>query len=193
MRRVDMAGQIVDCTGRAFADLTNPYTGERMLVQMLVTKSGEPRFFAPRGYSTSQRFGTRDDAYAAWARSEGVDGARAGQPLVCAYTGKPLVLCHDETGWWFDGGFDPRMFYSRSEFLYFATMRDGVSKYEKPGLMSHVGITKERQKAPESHETRMLDGSLETAENVMHKVGFEPERKTQVSMSIPHKKKGKSR
>ena len=187
-----MAGQIVDCTGRAFADLTNPYTGERMLVRMLATKSGEPRFFAPRGYSTSQRFGTREAAYAAWARSEGVAGARVGQPLVCAYTGKPLILHHDETGWWFDGGFDPRMFYSRSEFLYFATMRNGVSKYKNPKGQDHVWIAKEQQKTVESHETRMLDGSLETAEQAMHKPGFEPEWKTKVSMFVPIKK-GKSK
>lgn len=179
-----MAGQTVDCTGRAFAELTNPYTREKMNVKMMVTKSGGPRFFSPGGYSTAQRFGTREAAYSAWARAEGVEGARNGQPLVCAYTGAPLSLHHDETGWWFEGGFDPRMFYTRQEFLYFATMRNGVSKYEKPGPVTHVGIIREKTKPIESHETRMLDGSIEIAEQVMHSSGFSPEKKTKVSMAV---------
>jgi len=181
--------QTVTCTGSAFKGLTDPYTGKPMVVKMLSTKNGVPKFFAPQTYSTYTRFGSKKVAYDNWAKSEGIEGARDGQPIVCAYTGKQLVPKHDETGYYFDGGFDPRKFYTREEFLYYATMRNGVSKYDKPGEPSKVEVVKEKpDRQITSHEAPMLEGSLEIAEDAMKKSGFAPQKKTKVSMSVSAKK-----
>ena len=181
--------QTVTCTGAAFKGLTNPYTGEPLVVKMITTKSGTPKFFAPKTYSTYTRFGSKKLAYDNWAKSEGIEGVRKGQPIVCAYTGEQLVPKNDETGCYFDGGFDPRRFYTREEFLYYATMRNGVSKYAKPGEPKKVMIVREKpDRQILSHEPPMLEGSLEIAEDAMKKSGFAPQKKTKVSMSVSEKK-----
>lgn len=182
-----MANKMVTCTGAAFKSLTDAYTGAPMVVKMLVTKSGEAKFFSPSTYSASTRYATKAAAYASWARSEGIADVRKGQPIVCAYTGEPLVLRHDETGWYFEGGFDPRRFYTRAEFLYYATMRGGKSAYKKPGTESSVGVVTEK-KTIKKRETPMLDGSMERAAAAMEASGVAFEKKTVVSMSTPKRR-----
>lgn len=175
----------VTCTGRAFRGLRDPYTGEPLVVKMVALRTGEARFFAPGAYSPRERFATRAEAHARWMTAEGIEGVRRGQPIVCAYTGERLVPAHDAAGFYFDGGFDPRVPRSRDEFLYYATMRGGVSRYERPGAPSRVSAVHERpDRQVLSHEAPMLEGSLERAEAAMKKSGFAPQRKTRVSMSV---------
>lgn len=172
--------QTVNCTGRAFADLTDPYTGRHLDTKMLVTARG-PRFFAPTAYSTAQRFSTREAAYNAWAMSEGVADVRKGQPITCAYTGRMLTLRHDETGYWFEGGFDPRRFYTRSEFLHYAAMRGGVSKYPAPSKEIRVDAVREPAKPVRTHEPAMHEEMQRVAHEVAGHIGAKRTTKVRVS------------
>lgn len=185
--------QSVKVTAKAFADLVNPYTGLPVEVMMMTTKTGVPKFYAPKTYSTHQYFGSRAAAYAAWCRSLGIDDVRKGQPVVCAYTGEPLRLVKDEYGFHYEGGFDPRRFYTRAEFLYFATMRNGVSKYGKPGEDRKLESVKEpSQRQVLHHEVQMIEGAEEHAAQAMAAAHFEPEKRTVVSMAT-HAKKGRTK
>jgi len=102
-----------------------------MVVMMNVSPSGVT-FFSPDTYSTYERLPTPEACYRKWNRVNDIEGGRTGKPLKCAYTGDDLSVVHTEFGCYFRGGFDPHMFYTREEFLYYATMRGGVSKYPKP-------------------------------------------------------------
>lgn len=121
------------CTAAQFTALTNAYTGEPLDVWLSTTCTGRVRFFVKGAYSPARRVATAELAYRLWNRTNGIEGTKDSQPIVCAYTGKPLVLRHDESGYWYEGGFDPAAMYSREQLLYFASMRKGVSKYPKPG------------------------------------------------------------
>lgn len=183
----------VRCTGQAFKELTDPYAGEPLAVAMTSAPTGIPKFSAPDAYSPSRRYPTSEERYAAWCRSEGISGARSGEPIVCAYTGEQLVPKNDEYGFYFDGGFDPRRFHTRADFLYYASMRSGVSKFPEPGPVEHVETVKEKpdqQVLGHSVETR--DEAMDFAEQAMKDTRYAPEKKTRVSMSAPAKRKGRS-
>lgn len=166
----------IDCTGEDFRDLVNPYTGKPLRVKMMVAPS--PRFFCPDTYSTAVRFPTARAAYDAWARKDGISGAREGRVIKCAYTGETLVPRHDGAGYWFEGGFDPRMLRSRSEFLRLATMRDGKSPMA-PEDEVHLGVvppTPDRK--PTGHAPEITQEALDIAEGVAKRAGIP--RRTQV-------------
>lgn len=178
----------VRCTGQAFSGLTDPYTGEPLVVVMTSNPTGIPKFSAPDAYSPSRRYPTPEDRYAAWCRSEGIDGARSGEPIVCAYTGEQLVPKSDEYGFFFEGGFDPRRFHGRAEFLYYASMRAGVSKFPLPEQEEHVGVSREKpDRQVLGHSVEISDEAMGFAEQAMRDSHFAPERKTRVSMSVPRK------
>lgn len=96
-----------------FTSLTDAYTGERLEVFMVATPDG-PKFCAPDAESPRRM--------------------RSDEPSTptCPYTGKALVPRCTPSGWFMVGGFDPRLPRDREEFLYYATMRNGVSKYPPP-------------------------------------------------------------
>lgn len=99
-----------------FTSLTDAYTGERLEVFMVATPDG-PKFCAPDAESPRR--------------------VRSDEPttLMCPYTGKALVPCRTPSGWFMTGGFDPGLPRAREEFLYYATMRNGKSRYPKPSRL----------------------------------------------------------
>lgn len=126
-------------TSEVFSGIRNAYTGKPMRVMMVVTGNGEPLFHAAGSeYSTSDHFETKKQAYDAWNRKDGVGGLKNDKPIVCAYTGEALGLVQSPDGFYYAGGFNPKMLYRRDEFLYRASMRGGVSKFPKPGSQQRV-------------------------------------------------------
>lgn len=117
-------------TSKDFEGLANPYTGDPMVVYML-TGSGPVKFTCPDTFSTSDTADTVSALYDKWNRVNGVSGTRAGA-IRCAYTGELLSLGKRFGKPCYSGGFDPHRFYSREAFLYYAWMRNGVSKYPPP-------------------------------------------------------------
>lgn len=162
-------GKPIDCTGSAFADLKNPYSGERMMVKMIVREKGEPLFFAPDTYDTSTREPSARSLFDNWNRVDGVSGMRSGQKIVCAYTGEVLTKRQDGETHWFDGGFNPTRLHTRDDFLYFATMRNGVPTRERHPDRA----TKPDEKPPASltHETEITDEAMKAAEELAKKHG----------------------
>lgn len=127
----------VTVTSRDFDDVKNPYTGKTMVVKMIVGAGPDPLFHAPDEFSTSSLQKTTKDLYRLWGRVDGLEGLRNGAPK-CAYSGEPLTVRETEGMFYFEGGFDPKRFYTRDEFLYLATMRDGKPTRSKPGPSSRV-------------------------------------------------------
>lgn len=130
---------ITKATSDDFRGIVNPYTGKEMVVMMNVSESGSVMFFSPDTYSTSERTKSPEECYRLWNRVNGVSGGRSGSPIVCAYTGKPLSVVHTPLGCYFSGGFDPHLFHSREDFLFYATMRGGVPK--RPRQTAPVRVT----------------------------------------------------
>jgi len=184
-----MKRQTIPCTGKDFKGLTDPHTGRPLEVVMLVGGPKGPLFAAPKAYAPAQRFATSKGAYDAWCRSEGIDGARAGEPIACAYTGERLVPASDVGGHYFKGGFDPRVFRPRAEFLYYAAMRAGKSTFPPPKPETPVETVKEPPKPTKTHGIELTDEAMDFAEDAMKKSGFAPQKKTRVSMSVSSKTK----
>lgn len=153
------------CTGAAFRDLKNPYTGEPVDVVMTIREGREPRFSAPRTYSpvSPHEPGT--------------------EPDTCLWTGNKLSHTMDEDGKvWCLGGFDPHVPAPRNVFLRFMRMRGGVSDVEE-APDERVGAVPEHVQMPKGHETKILDESVSAAEDILKKSGFKTERKTSVRVS----------
>jgi len=165
---------ITKVTSADFNDLVNPYTGKQMIVMMNVTPAGVT-FFAPDTYSTYERLPTPEECYRKWNRVNDIEGGRTGKPIQCAYTGEPLSVVHTDFGCYFRGGFDPRMFHTRESFLYYATMRGGVSKYPKPdGRSPRVtapprkpSVTKAMSKHAEKETPKLDDDKIHMVENAL--------------------------
>lgn len=173
---------IVDCTGPNFRNILNPYTGEAMKIKMLVTPKGA-LYFAPDTYSTSQSFGSVAEARRQWSRVNGVYGCRESDDVArCAYTGEVLIPQEDGS---YRGGFDPTLFHPLDEFLYFATMRDGVPTRDKPGEASHR-VEKPAEHAPmsKSREPGYVEGALEVAGEVIKKSGVKFKKRSTVTAGI---------
>lgn len=180
---------ILEVTSPAFRGLKNPYTGEDVRVKMLVPKRGEPLFFAPDDYSTTDRFPTRAEMVAAWDRTDGRSGLRAGKPFVCAYTGKPLRPRSNGAQAWFEGGFDPHRMRPRAEFLYYATMRDGKFPFPPPPAKAPVVNLKREAPPPEKPDTSDISADAQReAEKIVDKLPGAFTKKT-VSMATPKKRK----
>ena len=193
---------VYECSGQRFDGLLNPYTGKPLRPKMAVTAQGRIRFFAPDTYSPAQPFPTANAAFRAWNRVNGVEGLKDGSPIVCAWTGRPLKLVHDGEGWHYEGGYDPHLMFSRAEFLYYATMRDGRSEYPEPGKkelrvdkpQERGEVTKEMRRHADEARTELSDEAVKTAEEIMQKHRGDLEKgETTVSMHVSGKggRKGK--
>lgn len=175
-----------ECTAKQFRDIRNPYTGKRMVVMLKTTVKGEVKFFCPDTYSTSDRQPTAELAYRRWNRVNGVEGGKEGRPVVCAYTGKPLVLRHDEDGYWYEGGFNPRLMYSRADFLRFATARGSIAPCAQPPSRVVHAPTPERTRR-RGHAPELTDEAVAAAEKVVEGMKGVAEVGTgaPVSMHVP--------
>lgn len=191
-----------DCSGPRFGELVNPYSGERILVKMSVSRTGRVRYFAPDTYSPAQFFPTAKEAFRHWNRVNGVEGMKDRKPIVCAYSGRPLTLEHTAEGYHYVGGVDLHMLYDRGEFLYFAAMRDGKSPYpapagedvrvEKPA--ERAEITKTMRRHADEMSTDLTQDAIDMAEKTMSEIDAKVgglEKSSTVSMAVSVKKKGR--
>lgn len=181
----------IEVTSRDFLSLRCPYTGEPLRTYMLVSPSGV-RFFAPGARSPRDRYPTARDLYDAWATRAGISGVARGDDIKCPYTGETLEIRSDASGFWYSGGFDPAVPRSRDEFLYYASMRDGVSKYPKPGAQDRVDPVLEQHAFLKHKTIETTDFAMKEAEKAMHRSGLDKTiaRETKVSMSVPRPKTG---
>lgn len=191
-----------DCSGPRFGELVNPYSGEKILVKMSVSRTGRVRYFAPDTYTPAQFFPTAKEAFRHWNRVNGVEGMKEGRPITCAYSGRPLTLEHTADGYHYTGGIDLHMLYDRGEFLYFAAMRDGKSPYpapsgetgrvEKPAERAEITGTMRRH--ADEMSTDLTQDALDLAEKTMSEIDAMAgglEKSSTVSMSVSGKKKGR--
>lgn len=181
---------IVECDARAFSDLRNPYTGEPFKVVMLVTGAGEPLFRAEGSYSTADARPTSEQALSDWSRVDGVSGLRDISRLRCAYTGDPLGMSHDDEGFHLTGGFNPGQFRPREEFMYYATMRDGVPSRPEPESVRAVYV----QRAEVSAKRKAKAGDVTVTQDAMDVVESAAEecplpKSGTVSMHVSRKRK----
>lgn len=185
------------CTAEEFKALRCPYTGKQLEVYMLVVPGQPPKFHAPEAYSPAQPYRTPETAYRMWNRENGIEGVKTGLPITCAYTGKVLAAASSREGHYFTGAFDPRMFWSREDFLRLASSRAGVSKYgaETPSRVEAVPPDMTPVK-PREIDTDPTDEALKIAEGVLkkHEADLPPQASVTVSMAAaPAAKKGKKR
>lgn len=183
-------------TSDLFKGLRNPYTGSLMEVEMTVNPGREPLFRCPDTYSTGDIFATKEGCLDAWSRGDGIAGARTGQPVKCAYTGKALSFVCTSLGWRLSGGFDPHMFHTRDEFLRFARMRNGVSDYVT-GTNVRVTAVPRTARVSDAHRRSVeaakpnLDGDkLSDLEKRLNRNGLRV-KPGSVSMSTGGKRRGK--
>ena len=181
----------VICTADEFKSLKCPYTGVPLEVRMLVVPGQPPRFHAPEAYSPSQPFPTAGTAYRKWNRENGIEGMKTGLPITCAYTGKMLAAASDREGYYFTGGFDPRLFYTRDEFLRLATSRAGKTDYvPSTGRVEAVppDMTPSKPRHVESAEP--TDESVKIAADVLQKHKDELPKQASTTVSMNVRKKG---
>lgn len=177
----------VICTADEFKSLRCPYTGEPLEVRMLIFPGQPPKFHAPDAYSPSQPFPTAETAYRKWNRENGIEGVKTGLPITCAYTGKMLAAASDREGCYFTGGFDPRLFYTRDEFLRLATSRNGKTDYVPSGERVEAVPPDMTPAKPRREEaTEPTDESVKIAADVLqqHKDVLPKQARTTVSMSV---------
>lgn len=185
----------VKCNAYEFRDLKCPYTGAPLEVYMLVTPGRAPLFHVPNPpYTVAQPYATAEEAYDKWNRINNIGGLKTGKPITCAYTGAFLSICKCDQGYYYTGGYDPRMFYDRATFLKKITARDGVSPYDE------VEETRVEAVPPDTtpifkreYDTDPTDEALHIAADALqkHKDILPKQASTTVSMSVNKSKKKK--
>lgn len=183
-------------TSDEFRKVKNAYTGQPMRVLMVLTATGQPMFHAaPEEYAPCREQPTPKACYDLWNRVDGVGGMRSNQPVRCAYTGEPMELVMTKDGAKYEGGFNPFMLYTRADFLYRATMRDGKSKYPPPGPVQRVMKSTARPDMPDSRRNKDRGGDvsgeavdLAAAAMQQHKDAFDQHTTVHIS-----KQRGKGR
>lgn len=187
--------QEVLVTSKDFENLVNPYTGQRMVVKMAIGFGDEPMFHSVNTYSTADLQKSTRELFNLWGRVDGRGGLRSGKPK-CAYTGEPLAAKEIGGLYRFDGGFDPKVYRTREEFLYYATMRDGKPVRPKPESVGRV--TKPASEAkPSEGQKRHADSvtpgasqeSVEMAAKAIEAHKDDLNLPTKVSMSTGRKRK----
>lgn len=158
------------CTGDAFKDIVNPYTGEKMAVMMVLRSGAEPLFFAPETYDTCERMATSRAVYDKWSRVNGIAGLRRGKVPKCAYTGETLTFASGDGQSWLDGGFNPTRLHTRDEFLAKVNMRDGRSTRPAPTPSGTRAAPVKESAKVKSHEVGVTQTAVDLAEETMSKI-----------------------
>lgn len=185
-------------TSKDFEGLTNPYTGEPMVVFMNVDGSSRVTFTCPDTYSTAAPAETTEKLYDLWNRINGVSGFKTNQPIKCAYTGELLSPSTSFGKPCYAGGFDPRRFYTREEFLYYAWMRDGVSKFPPPEEVSRIKSTTREGEITERHKEHADQSAPSLDEEKIHMIEdsmapFKDQLEGSSTVSMAVNKKGNRR
>lgn len=128
-----------------------PFTGKPLEVHMTV-QPGLIFFSAPDAFSLREPVHGLDQLMLRASMRNGIEGVVSGKAsMIDPYTGNPLVLHEAGDGTcFFSGGFNPRCGYgSLNEFVYYASMRMGKSKIQKPEANSQVTEVKKHRRLKE--------------------------------------------
>lgn len=159
---------IVDATAAKFRGIKNKYTGEEMRVKMLVPENGRPLFFAPDTFTPARPVKDVKTLLDLWNRSDGVGGMKDTTCVKCPYTGTVMWIAEGPAGVYLDGGFDPRKLMTDEEFLYYATMENGVPTREPP-TEARVELGKEVPPSQKSEDpVEPTDEARHVAEGVVN-------------------------
>ena len=147
-----------------------PFTGKPLEVHMTV-QPGLIFFSAPDAFSLREPVHGLDQLMLRASMRYGVEGVVSGKiSMIDPYTGKPLVLHENDNGtYFFSGGFNPRCGYkSLEEFVYYASMRMGVSKIQKPDTDVQITEVKKHRRLKEK-TVEPSQPALEVAEQLIDK------------------------
>lgn len=171
----------VKVTSKLVEGLIDGFTGEPLEVMMTVTAGTPPLYNCPEAFSVhvphSSLVSLQDDV----SMENGIRGLRDAVHPKCPYTGEELRLRVFPDGRFaYKGGLNPRVAYkSLEELRYWLSMRNGVSKYQKPAPQKPV--TKPERVGRELGEENVpSDATREATEKI---VSEHMPRGTQVSMA----------
>lgn len=179
----------VKVTSKLAEGLTDGFTGRPLEVFMEVKAKSPPMFYCPNAFSVHVPHDSLEALQDAVSMKNGVCGLRDATHPTCPYTGAKLKLRPFPDGRFaYAGGLNPRRaFGSLEDLVYHLTMRDGKASVAKP--KAHVAMkTKEGDKYF-SEQNAPSDATKEAVEKAVVAAGLP--RQTQVSMSVPGKKKGR--
>lgn len=177
----------VKVTSKLVRGLVDGFTGQPLEVFMTVKAKTSPMFYCPNAYSVHVPHKSLAALQDAVSMKNGVRGIRDALHPTCPYTGAKLVIRPFPDGQYaYAGGLNPRRaFASLDELLYRLTMRDGVATREKPAARVAMKPRDAEKELPEVGAPS--DATREAVEQAVVKAGLP--RQTQVSMSVPDKKK----
>lgn len=178
----------VKVTSKLAEGLTDGFTGRPLEVFMEVKAKSPPMFYCPDAFSVHVPYDSLEALQDAVSMKNGVCGLRDATHPTCPYTGAKLKLRPFPDGRFaYAGGLNPRRaFESLEELVYHLSMRDGKPGARKPGARAVVK-PKEGDKYL-SEQNAPSDATKEAVEKAVVAAGLP--RQTQVSMSVPTKKKG---
>lgn len=178
----------VRVTSRLVEGLTDGFTGRPLEVYMSVKPKSPPMFHCPDAYSVHVPRGSLASLQDAVSMKNGVCGLRDSVNPTCPYTGEKLKLRPFPDGTFaYSGGLNPRRaFLSLEDLVYHLSMRDGKTDAAKPE--AHAAVKPKEGDRELSEQNAPTDATKEAVEKAVVAAGLP--RQTQVSMSVPSKKKG---
>ena len=180
----------VKVTSKLAEGLTDGFTGRPLEVFMEVKAKSPPMFYCPNAFSVHVPYDSLEALQDAVSMKNGVCGLRDATHPTCPYMGVKLKLRLFPDGRFaYAGGLNPRRaFESLEDLVYHLSMRDGKTDMAKPEAHA-VAVTKPKEGdkyLPEQNAPS--DATKEAVEKAVVAAGLP--RQTQVSMSVPTKKKG---
>lgn len=181
----------VKVTSKLAEGLTDGFTGLPLEVFMEVKAKSPPMFYCPNAFSVHIPYDSLEALQDAVSMKNGVCGLRDTIHPVCPYTGAKLKLRPFPDGRFaYAGGLNPRRaFESLEDLVYHLSMRNGKTSVAKPE--AHVAMNPKEGDRYLSEQNAPSDATKEAVEKAVVAAGLP--RQTQVSMSVPTKKKGGKR
>ena len=149
-------------------DLVCPFTGKPLEVHMII-QPGMILYSAPDAFSLREPVQGLNQVLNRASMRNGIEGVVSGKDaMIDPYTGEALTLhAGGDSVCFFSGGFNPRRGYSSlEEFVYYASMRMGKSKIQKPGSIDQVVEVKKHRHLKEK-VVEPSQPSLEVAEKLI--------------------------
>ena len=156
-------------TQKVFKDLTCAYTGKKVTVRVVAAGGSRPLFFSPDAFDPSLPADSLPELLRKASRRNGVEGAVSDENVLkCPYTGAPMSILKDASGFSLTGGFRPSCpDPDASRFAYNMTLRNGISTREKPVTGGRVEFTDERPVVYVTGSTGPKDYAMEHAEDAL--------------------------
>lgn len=179
----------VKVTSKLAEGLIDGFTGRPLEVLMEVKAKSPPMFYCPNAFSVHVPYDSLEALQDAVSMKDGVCGLRDVIHPTCPYTGAKLKLRPFPDGRFaYAGGLNPRRaFESLEDLIYHLSMRDGKTNVSKPG--AHVAMKPKEGDKYLPEQNTPSDATKEAVEKAVIAAGLP--RQTQVSMSVPAKKKGR--